>query len=82
MQFPKHFYTLSVKVSIYGNNWGPINVISNLAVDVSSLSRPSSPLQNSFFISSLEIRFLWTTWAMLPVFLRSFTNILILYLPK
>ena len=43
---------------------------------------PSSPLSNSFFISSLEVGFLpflgSSTPAMLPVFLRSYTNALML----
>ena len=36
---------------------------------------------NSFLICSLEIGFVWSTPAMIPVFLRSFTNALIIYLP-
>ena len=45
---------------------------------------PSSPLSNSFFICSLEVGFLpflgsSTPPAMLPVFLRSFANALLLY---
>jgi len=42
---------------------------------------PSSLKSNSFLICSLEIGFLWTTPAMMPVFLRPFTNVLIIYLP-
>ena len=33
---------------------------------------PSSPLSNSFFISSLEVSLIWTTPTMLPVFLRCY----------
>ena len=44
---------------------------------------PSSPLSNSFFMCSLEVGFLpflgSSTPAMLPVFLRSFANALLLY---
>ena len=36
---------------------------------------------NSFLICSLEICFVWSTPAMMPVFLRPFTNALIIYLP-
>ena len=34
---------------------------------------------NSFLICSLEIGFVWTTLAMMPVFLRAFLNALIIY---
>ena len=43
---------------------------------------PSWPSSNNFFICSLGIGFLWTTPAMLPDFLRCFTNALIPYLPE
>ena len=40
---------------------------------------PSSIKSNSFYISgTLEMGFLWTTPAMMPVFLRPFTNVLII----
>ena len=35
---------------------------------------PSSPLSNNFFSCSFEIALLWTTPAIFPVFLRSFTK--------
>jgi len=38
------------------------------------LAGPSSPLSNSFFTCSFEIAFLWTTPAIFPVFLWSFTK--------
>ena len=50
-------------------------------------ARPSSPLSNSFFICSLDIGFLpfppgSNRPAMSPVFLTSFANALMLYLPQ
>jgi len=46
------------------------------------LSADRSSLEsNSFVICSLEIGFVWTTPALMPVFLKHFTNALIIYLP-
>ena len=56
-------------------------VLCSCAGFVLLLADPSSPKSNSFIICSLQIGFVWTTPAMMPVFLRPFANALIMYLP-